>query len=54
MAENEVFPSVYDTGDGIRLEIPVADGIGMYFDMGDEEAQQLVNIIQNKLNARLP
>ena len=50
--EEDIGPSVYDTGDGIRIELPVADGIGIYCDMSDEDAQQFINIIQNKLNAR--
>jgi len=38
---------------GIELIIPVTECMKASLFMTDEEAQQLVNIIQNKINARL-
>jgi len=38
---------------GVELIIPVTDCMKASLFMTDEEAQQLVNIIQNKINARV-
>ena len=47
-----MIPEIYDRGDGIRLEFNYEDGHGIFIDMSDETAQDMINIIQNKLNAR--
>jgi len=47
-----LYPRIFDNMDGIRIEIPIADGITINFTMDDKEAQDMVDIIQNKLNAR--
>jgi len=46
-------PEVYDEGDGISLEFPFENGLSLKVYMDDEVAQQFIDIIQNKLNARL-
>ncbi len=46
-----MIPEIYDEGDGIDLEFPL-DGFSFKIYMSDEAAQEMVNIIQNKLNAR--
>jgi len=45
-------PEIYDLKDGIRIEFNNEDGMGYFVDMDDEMAQSMINIIQNKLNAR--
>jgi hypothetical protein len=45
-------PIIYDEGDGIRVEIPIQDGIFINISMDDDAAQEMIDIIQNKLNAR--
>lgn len=45
-------PEIYDTGDGILLQLPLQDGDVIGVAMTDRAAQEMVNIIQNKLNAR--
>jgi len=53
MAEdNYEEPKIFDLEEGIRIEINICGGHGIYFDMDDKVAQQMVDIIQNKLNAR--
>lgn len=52
MDEEIIGPQIFDTGEGIRMELPIADGIGMYIDMDDEQAKIMIGIIQNKLNGR--
>lgn len=55
MSDEDVvlYPRIFDTGGGIRIEIPVSDGVFINMEMADREAQDMVDIIQNKLNARL-
>lgn len=43
---------IYDEGDGIRLEFDLENGLSLNVFMDDAKAQDMVNIIQNKLNAR--
>lgn len=43
---------VFDDGEGIVVEIPIAEGITLSMFMDDEVAQQMVNLVQNKLNGR--
>jgi len=45
-------PAIYDEGDGISLELPIFCGASIKLYLDDETAQEMVNIIQNKLNAR--
>jgi hypothetical protein len=45
-------PEIYDEGDGISLELPFEAGFSIKVYMDDNTAQEMVNIIQNKLNAR--
>jgi len=45
-------PEIEDTGDGIRLVLPILDGVCITLEMDDAQAQDMINIIQNKLNAR--
>ena len=47
-----MIPKIYDEKDGISLEFPI-DGLSLKIYMEDEAAQEMINIIQNKLNARL-
>jgi len=50
---------VKDAGDGIPLVIPIADGVALVLwvrsipSMTDAEADELIRIVRNKLNARL-
>lgn len=44
---------VFDDKDGIILQIDFENGLAIGLKMDDEAAQELVEIIQNKLNARL-
>lgn len=43
---------VYDADGGISLEIEVANGISIMIYMEDKTAQEMIDIVQNKLNAR--
>ena len=46
-------PEVYDAKEGIDLFFPLAPGYGLTVFLTDKSAQEMINIIQNKLNARL-
>lgn len=46
-------PIIYDEDDGISIELPFGHGYSFKIYMEDTAAQEMVNIIQNKLNARL-
>ena len=46
-----MIPEIYDEQDGISLEFPM-DGFSFKIYMEDEAAQEMIDIIQNKLNAR--
>lgn len=50
-----MIPTVYDKPDegGIALEFDLENGLSLTIDMEDKAAQEMINIIQNKLNARL-
>lgn len=39
---------------GIELEFDFENGMTINIAMADEQAQEMIDIIQNKLNARLP
>jgi len=40
---------VWDEDDGVALEIPIFGGVTMKIYMDDDTAQEVINIIQNKL-----
>lgn len=48
-------PLIYDDhkNKGILLVLDFENGVGITVAMSDEVAQQMVNIIQNKINARI-
>lgn len=50
-----MIPLVYDNPEerGIDLMFDFENGMAITIFMTDESAQELVNIVQNKLNARL-
>jgi hypothetical protein len=48
-----MIPKVYDDVLGIILEFDFENGLALRMFMDDESAQDFVNIVQNKLNARL-
>ena len=43
---------IFDDEDGILLEFDFENGFAINIRLDDKSAQELVNIIQNKLNAR--
>lgn len=49
-----MIPIIYDNPEerGIDLVFDMENGMGITIFMDDESAQEMVNIIQNKLNAR--
>ena len=49
-----MIPQIYDnpTEKGIDLLLDLENGMGIVLFMSDEQAQEMINIIQNKLNAR--
>jgi len=52
MGEEENSLKVWDEGDGISLELPISEGVTMKIYMDDEQAEDLISFIRNKLNAR--
>lgn len=50
-----MIPTIYDNPEekGIDIEFDMEIGMAIKIFMTDESAQELVDIIQNKLNARL-
>lgn len=49
----QVNPEIFDAVDGIEMFFPLGEGYGLSVFIEDEAAQEMINIIQNKLNARL-
>ena len=47
-----MIPKIYDNGEGISLVFDLEIGLGLVVDMTDKAAEEMINIIQNKLNAR--
>lgn len=47
-----MIPNIFDDGDGIRIEFDMENGMSINVSMDDDTACEMVNIIQNKLNAR--
>jgi len=48
-----MIPLIFDNEDGIMIQFPLESGLLLGVEISDEGAQEMVNIIQNKLNARL-
>ena len=50
-----MIPTIWDNPEekGIDLEFDIENGLSLKVYMSDEAAQQFIDIIQNKLNARL-
>ena len=46
-------PTIFDNEEGIMIQFPLESGLLLGVEMSDEAAQEMINIIQNKLNARL-
>ncbi len=44
---------IFDDKDGIIIQFDFESGLALGIKLTDEEAQEVVNIIQNKINARL-
>ena len=49
----EIIPEIYDLKEGIKIVFPLDNGLEIAVNITDNSAQQMINIIQNKLNARL-
>ena len=47
-----MIPKIYDKKNGIDIELDMENGMSITIFMSDETAQDMVNIIQNKLDAR--
>jgi len=47
-----MIPLIYDEGDGISIELPIFDGASIKLYLDDGVAQDMIDIIQNKLNGR--
>jgi hypothetical protein len=47
-----MIPLIFDDGNGIIVEFDFENGFSIRVAMGDDNAQQLVDLIQNKLNER--
>lgn len=48
-----MIPTIYDDKDGIMIQFDLENGLALGIKMDDEAAQQFIDIIQNKINARL-
>lgn len=48
-----MIPNIIDEGDGIGVIFDLENGLSLNISMDDKTAQEMINIIQNKLNARL-
>ena len=48
-----MIPLIFDNEDGIMIQFRLESGLLLGVEMTDEAARQMVNIIQNKLNARI-
>lgn len=53
MDDEEKQVEIYDDNPGIRLTIWIIPGISINIHMDDEQAETMISIIQNKLNARI-
>jgi len=47
-----MIPNIFDDESGIRIEFDFENGMTINCYMDDDTAQEMINIIQNKLNAR--
>ena len=48
-----MIPIIFDNKDGIMIQFPLESGLLLGIELSDESAQEMIYIIQNKLNARL-
>ena len=46
-------PLIFDNEDGIMIQFPLESGLLFGLELTDEAAQEMIDIIQNKLNARI-
>lgn len=51
--KEQMMPRIYDEEEGISIEFPIQLGYTIKVYLYDKTAQEMINIIQNKLNARL-
>ena len=47
-----MIPIIFDDMDGILIQFPLESGLLLGVVLSDEASQQMIDIIQNKLNAR--
>lgn len=47
-----MIPMIFDNKDGIMIQFPLESGLLLGVEMTDEAAKEMIDIIQNKLNAR--
>lgn len=47
-----MIPMIFDNVDGIMIQFPLESGLLLGVELTDEAAQQMIDLIQNKLNAR--
>lgn len=52
LTEDEMIPVVFDIDNGIEIAFPLPGGLTLSVEMTDVAAQEMVNIIQNKLDGR--
>jgi len=48
-----MIPIIFDNKDGIMIQFPLESGLLLGIELSDESTQEMIYIIQNKLNARL-
>ena len=48
-----MIPLIFDNKDGIMIQFPLESGLLFGVEMTDDAAQEMIDIIQNKLNARI-
>lgn len=48
-----MIPLIFDDKDGIIIQFDLENGLALSVNMDDATAQEMINIIHNKLNARL-
>jgi hypothetical protein len=47
-----MIPEVFDDKDGILIQFDFENGLALAMKLDDDSAQDLIDIIQNKINAR--
>jgi len=48
-----MIPIIFDNEDGIMIQFPLESGLLLGIELSDEASQEMIDIIQNKLNARI-